>query len=342
MNIFWLLCGNHKNPSSRIHGINLHKYLKTRGFSTFLVHLPNYYTQDIIWNYFFTPLLLKNIRSQDIVIIQKLEGPKTIQFLKGVKDKGAQIILIDCDLPLKLNIARFADCIICPSISLANLYRESGNLNVHVIHDAVEFYKKPVLKHSISKKLIWFGKSGQGKWEWISDFNCKVLPVIGSNWNLFRLSDHQDAEFKWDLVSFPEIISNHDLSIIPIDHKEENLVKSANRCTQSMALGVPVLANRLDSYSEIIVNNRNGFISDDWKDWKEFLIKCEDMTFLNSLKQQAYSDSLNFSIPKISDRWIDLLGLKKAKKSFFGRVYSKILFDFLFRWFATSRFLNAK
>ncbi|SHO65387.1 glycosyltransferase family 1 protein [Algoriphagus zhangzhouensis] len=337
MKIFWLLCGNQKVPSSRIHGINVHLQLVRLGYPSFLVHVPFFYTEDIIWNSLFVSFFIDSLVAGDIVIFQKLSGPKTLALVDGVKNVNAKTIFIDCDLPVKSSMAKCIDQIICPSQSLADYYINLGHKNVKIIFDAVEVFKKPVPLKFVSKKIIWFGKSGLGKWELISQIKNFVFPQIAPNWIVFTLSNHENSDYDWDVETFDQIISKHDLCIIPIDKSESNLVKSANRCTQSMALGVPVLTNFLESYSRIIVNFQNGLMSDDFNEWKDFLIKCEDPRFLNDLKMKAYEDSLNFSIEYIIKDWINLLGLCDKKKIKFRKIKDIFLYSFLYQKLACSR-----
>ncbi|WP_425639474.1 hypothetical protein ACPUEN_07500 [Algoriphagus yeomjeoni] len=336
MNIFWLLCGNKRNPSSRIHGINIHKKLSELGYNSRLIHSPFFYSEDLVWKPYFVSFFIRNIKRDDIVIFQKLGGPKTLYLIEELKNRGAKVIFIDCDLPLKLSVAEKVDHIICPSKILADLYKKAGCDKVKVIFDAVEVFKEPKVSSINSKKLIWFGKSGSGKWDLIQKFKEKELFKIAPKWSFSTLTDHMDSDFKWELDSFTEIISEFDISIIPIDDKDESLVKSANRCTQSMALGVPVLANCLGSYSEVIINNENGFISDDWIEWEEFLIKCENLDFLNSLKKKAYLDSLKFSISNISKEWVSFLNLKICKKLFLNDFANHFKFHFILNTLACS------
>ena len=336
MKIHWLLCGGINIPSSRIHGINVHKELLNKGFNSIISHSPKFYTKDLIWREFFIKCFLLGLSSRDVVVVQKLEGNNTIKLLEGVCKIGASIVLVDCDLPLKSKVAKYANIIVCPSESLANMYRELGFQNVNVIYDAVEIFKKPIKRDIVNRKLIWFGKSGLGKWEKIMAFRKENLPLITTKWKLFTLSDHEQVDYKWDIKTFAEIISDHDLTIIPIDKSETNLVKSANRCTQSMALGVPVLSNFIDSYAEVVQNNKNGLVSDNFEDWKEFLKKCENPEFLSELKQRAYNDSLRFSIEKIVWDWIQILGLKQSKLSQREKIENFFFFSFIMRKVASS------
>lgn len=342
MNIFWLLSGNSNNPSSRIHGINIHKKLKELGYNSFLIHVPFFYTTDLIWNDFFTVYFYNKTKVNDLIIIQKLSGINTIEFVKKIKNNGVKIAFIDCDLPLKIEIAKLSDLVICPSNILAEKYRSYEIANVSEIFDAVEVFKRPIKRNQFLKTLIWFGKSGLGKWDLINEFKKEKLPKITKDWKLFILSDHKDSDFFWDISTFHKIISSHDLSIIPVDKKESNLVKSANRCTQSMALGVPVISNYIESYSNIIQNNQNGFMSDNYNDWKNFFKKCENPDFLNLLKHRAYNDSLKYSIDNIIREWIKILNLKRAKVNTLNSILSYFYYSFLLGKVASSRFFYAK
>lgn len=338
MNFFWFLCGNSKIPSSRIHGLNIHEQLVNLKYSSILVHVPDYYCEDLLWPNYIRDSFIQLVNVNDVIIIQKLNGKKIHSFALDLKRKGARLIFIDCDLPIKLNMALISDHMIFPSKSLAIEYSQAGFDQFTVIPDAVEYFQKPHIKKNISKTMVWFGKSGSGKWDVIQHFKESIFPIIAPNWQLIIVSDHKDSDLIWNISSYQKIISQFDLAVIPLNGSKDESVKSANRCTQAMALGLPVVANVILSYEDVIKNFENGLVSDNLNEWKLFFLKCENVRYLNTIKERAYRDSLEFSITNVIEIWLkilvgaDSLRMKKNVsiflriKVYFFLLYSKYSF----------------
>jgi glycosyltransferase involved in cell wall biosynthesis len=165
------------------------------------------------------------------------------------------------------------------------------------------------------KTIIWFGKSGKGKWEALDWFRQEVLPSVSDKWEFVTVSDHKDSTFKWETSTAPEIINKADLAIIPVSQSDSDQVKSANRCTQSMAFGVPVLCHYTRSYREVIVDNYNGMISSDKNEWIAFIRRLEDDEFLTTAKVNAFRTAEGFSMDNLIDQWISSLKLSKGDPS---------------------------
>lgn len=315
MNIYWLLCGGKLVPSARIHGINIHKELKKLNYSSFLAHVPSHYTEDLVWSDSIIRNFVKMLDNNDIVILQKLNGIKTVSLAFELNKKGCSLIFIDCDLPIKNSIAKLSNIIIVPSSKLAEEYLNQGFNDLCVIQDAIEIFKKPERIRNFSKSIVWFGKSGSGKWDVIQNFKNNILPILSNKWQLVTISDHFNSDFRWDINTYYKLVFQSDLAVIPISGTDKELVKSANRCTQAMALGVPVMANYLQSYKEVITNFENGLVSNDLNEWRLFLEMCENDEFLYNLKKRAYQDSLKFSIENVIKYWIEVLNLPKTGNS---------------------------
>jgi glycosyltransferase involved in cell wall biosynthesis len=89
----------------------------------------------------------------------------------------------------------------------------------------------------------------------------------------------------WDYATVWTELLNFDLAIIPWDlrrfgvrfpHTDLIKSKSANRLTQLMAIGLPVIASPVPSYLPIIRQGENGFIARSRVEWKEFFEVLRD------------------------------------------------------------------
>ena len=323
MRVFWFLCGNEATPSSRIHGIKVHDKLRSMGYCSQIVHKAPRYMEDLYYPAWIVGLFRFFISRNDVVVFQKVNGPRTVRLLKSLKSKGVRTVFIDCDLPLKKEMALLCDVTICPSGDLLDRYQDMGVSNVFCIPDAVESFLPPRPSTSEKKTIIWFGKSGQGKWEGLEWFRQEVFPSVTDKWGFVTVSDHSDSTFKWETSTAPGIINKADLVIIPVSQNDSDQVKSANRCTQSMALGVPVLCNYTRSYREVIVDNHNGMISNDKNGWVAFIKTMEDDRLLAITKANAFRTAEGFSMDNLIGQWISSVKIDKGDTT---QSYSILLF----------------
>jgi len=323
MRVFWFLCGNEATPSSRIHGIKVHDKLLRMGYGSQIVHKAPRFMEDLYYPAWIVGLFRFFISRNDTVVFQKVNGARTVRLLRSLKSKGIRSVFIDCDLPLKKEMALLCDVTICPSVELFNRYQEVGVSNVYCIPDAVESFMPPTSSVGKKKTILWFGKSGQGKWEGLEWFRQEVFPKVMDKWKFVTVSDHKDSTVKWEASTAAEIVNKADLVIIPVSQNDSDQVKSANRCTQSMALGVPVLCNYTGSYREVIVDSHNGMISSDKNEWIAFIRRMEDDQLLATTKANAFRTAEGFSMDNLVGQWISSLKIDKGDTS---PSYSILLF----------------
>ena len=312
MRIFWFLCGNERVPSSRIHGINIHDKLRERGYASQVVFKPYKYVNDLYFDPLSIAVIAACVKKEDVVVIQKLAGPETVKFMKRLKDKGVRVVFIDCDLPLKADAAALADLVVCPAEELKRKYEHAGEYRVLHIDDAVESSKPPVTGSVHKRRMVWFGKSGLGKWEAVQWLKTEIMPLVNDKWELVTVSDHPEATIQWQLDTVVDAINQSDLAVIPVPEGEYDAVKSANRCTQSLALGVPVLCHYLPGYRDAIKDYSNGLVSNHIEEWITFIRTLEDDATLRIMKENAFQSSKVFSMDMIINSWISALGLTKS------------------------------
>lgn len=115
-----------------------------------------------------------------------------------------------------------------------------------------------------------------------------------------------------------------DIGIIPVDMENDFLpnrevsywqVKSENRLTMKMAVGLPVLASPVPSYFEVIRQGQNGFIAHTNQDWLEYLQRLRDPELRYKLGQQARADVLEkYSIAAQAEKLITVLEALVAER----------------------------
>ena len=106
----------------------------------------------------------------------------------------------------------------------------------------------------------------------------------------------------WDPVGVYEAMQQADIGIIPVTTSPEHepgqvpphwKVKSENRLTMKMCVGLPVIATPLPSYEPVIEQGSNGFLARSRQEWFEYLEALRDPTLRQTIGERARESVLN-------------------------------------------------
>ena len=303
--VFWILVGPSTVASSRIHGSRIHDFLVAAGRQSEILFRPPVWVTD-------PPLELAHIeadrqlRSTDVVVFQKVSGPRTVALLEALAARGTKTVYLDCDLPLKRREAGLASLTVCSSSYLAAEYRRSGIAAISIA-DAYEETMPRRRTHSGSRfTCAWFGVGGKhAAWETVEEFRRNVVDRLG-NWTLVTISDHPRADRPWSLETCWSDLRRCDAVTIPSSDEDVSLAKSANRVVQAMALRLPVAAYPIPSYVEVVRDGRNGFLCRTADEWTQALRLLEDEKTRERIAGCGYRHARRFfSIQKAGRLWID-------------------------------------
>lgn len=106
----------------------------------------------------------------------------------------------------------------------------------------------------------------------------------------------------WDPVRVYEAMQQADIGIIPVTTLPEHelgrvpphwKIKSENRLTMKMCVGLPVIATPIPSYEPVIEQGRNGFLARSRQEWFEYLEALRDPTLRQKIGERARESVLN-------------------------------------------------
>src|SRR4029077_12887758 len=103
-----------------------------------------------------------------------------------------------------------------------------------------------------------------------ADFLKPIIADLGME--LVTMSEWPQHNVLWKRETWLQGLSKADIVVCP--QRTSQPAKSANRATQAMALGLPVVASPLAAYKKAIMHKETGFICDtpgEWRHWLEFL-----------------------------------------------------------------------
>jgi glycosyltransferase involved in cell wall biosynthesis len=110
------------------------------------------------------------------------------------------------------------------------------------------------------------------------------------------LMDHGIRRVAWDPVGVYQHMQAADIGIIPVDPVAEQqaastvpnwMVKSENRLTMKMSLGLPVVASPVPAYQPVLEQGKNGFLATSPADWFECLDALRDPVLRRQMGERA-------------------------------------------------------
>lgn len=134
------------------------------------------------------------------------------------------------------------------------------------------------------------------------------------------LSNPRIKRQAWNAERVYAAMQQADIGIIPIETRTSNgampgwQVKSENRLTLKMAMGLPVIATPIPAYEAVIKQGQNGFLADSKAEWLRDLSALRDPALRRSIGQQARQSALDgYSMERQAERLIAVLrGLTNA------------------------------
>jgi glycosyltransferase involved in cell wall biosynthesis len=312
--ILWFLVGNPEFvASSRIHGLAVHNKLLELGYNSCLAYIPASIEELIPEPFPGYPATV--VEPGDIVIFQKIKDRLNLNKLLKFRDQGSRVILLDCDLPIGLEVSKRAHKVIVTSRELGAAYRASG-VESFFREDAPEIYfddaKRP---HRPRMNCVWFGDGSGQKWRDVEALKEIMRDPRLRNWGLMTISNHPDADIRWGKDAFELVKTAHVILLPVFTQSGDSVVKSANRLLQGMALSAPVICSPLPSYLDVVTPGKDAFVCTTPDQWIETILRLEDSNLREMVGKAAYSTAARYSLSNTINQWIDLLELDRKFKT---------------------------
>ncbi|MGH8019348.1 MAG: methyltransferase domain-containing protein [Opitutaceae bacterium] len=304
--IHWFLWASRATASARLQGHYIHEHLSRAGVSSHLVLTPPVMLTDTPWHWEKNSQMIRLVRD-GIAVFVKLRGAGTEQLMKNLREAGAWVVYVDCDLEPRHRTGFAADVVVCPTPALAAHYREGGAADVRVIPDVVDYWIQPeaLRSRNVEKRKLTAGWVGSaGNWPALESVRAILSEPEFADFSLLTISDHPGADIVWRLEEMPANLARMDLAIIPTAGDASAKAKSNNRLTLFMAAGVPVIAGRIPAYEAIVREGVNGFHAGTDDEFRTALRKLRDPAARSKIAVQAYADAQNrFSREVVGNQW---------------------------------------
>ena len=149
-------------------------------------------------------------------------------------------------------------------------------------------------------KIYWFGYGGTSN---LAENLRHVIEEL--KMSLITIHEWENANVKWDRLTWLNELRKADIIIIPMNYKEQP-AKSSNRLVQSLSLGKPVICSPHPAYLNVIGDTECALIADEKEEWKKHLESLKDENLRNELSQKALQVSKSYSIDVIANYWLNL------------------------------------
>jgi len=299
-------------PSSRIAVLNMLPFLSAAGIDTRILFEPAEPTEtpDL------TGVAERAIEAKcDVVVLQKIRGPGAEALAHKLAAAGVGTVYCVCDL-VDASMARATDATTVVTEYLKSLYPTQLQSRIHVVHDGIErpvmekkewgnntgtwlnplkavLVTSATLDHLpfIDQPPRWLkvgivGRYARGLRRWQETRWTLAMQTRDERFDYLRFLANRRIEcLPWDQEGVYKEMLQADLAVIPIDQPAAALdstasppwkVKSENRLTMKMSIGLPVIATPIPSYEPVIEHGVNGFFARSTHDWKACLTALRD------------------------------------------------------------------
>ncbi|AUI67103.1 MULTISPECIES: glycosyltransferase [Glaesserella] len=160
----------------------------------------------------------------------------------------------------------------------------------------------------------------------LREYDNVVFRLIGMLELPSYFSELKDKIERIEFCSYPEylrLLSECDISIAPLENSITNHAKSNIKYLEASILKIPSICSPLQSFTDVVIHNKNGLLANSDKEWYECFIKLINSRDLRKcLAEQAYTDvNKGYSYQYIAKKLLHLLPecnnhLKKRLLSF--------------------------
>lgn len=155
----------------------------------------------------------------------------------------------------------------------------------------------------------WLLRLRRTRWAWAAQDGGHARARLAA-----ALAHPRIARVPWHPQGVYDLLSQADIGVIPVDADTTSppdaswRVKSENRLTLKMAMGLPVVATPIPAYESVVEHGVNGFLARSPADWQRCLRALRDPELRRDMGQRARVSVLEtFSMPRQAQRLADAL-----------------------------------
>lgn len=295
----WVPAGPRQSASSRLQCHAQHEALLAAGETSVLLRRPLRHKRGLPAKEL--PVLIWRIlRSGARVIVFQKTGRKAAGLLMRLcKLMGRRVIYVECDEPRGLAFAPSVDLFIAPSRRLCEEISAQTGRPCLRIHDPVEHWDRARAalpwQARPPYRAVWVGNGLN--WPQLVALR-KMLRALGPRapFEVTAISDHPEAEIRWQEATVAQEIGRFDLGVIPVGEDRWSSFKSENRATLFMALGLPVVVQASPVYAATVRHGETGLVYADAEGLAALKPLLDDAPAMTAIRRAALAEAEAFSL----------------------------------------------
>lgn len=335
-------------PSTRISVLNMFPFLRAAGFDPQIVFEPEQATEtpqlpgDLATRLIadrFQIIYFQKVHGPNVENLARTLGSLGIRTVYGVCDlvHETMVALTDATITVTNYLKKLYPKPLWPKIHVVHdgiehpeiccNYREERGSRLHplraVLVTSAELDRLPV----IGRLPSWLEVFIVGRYP---PANQRLRRIQEAHWTFDRqdgwqarlnylrfLANPRIHRIAWDPVGVYECLRKADIGIIPIDTTEYAgkekcepawKVKSENRLTMKMCVGLPVVATPIPSYEPIIQQGHNGYLASTRGEWLDYLDALRDPDLRKEVGTNARASVIHrYSMQEQARLLIDVL-----------------------------------
>ena len=251
----------------------------------------------------FLAVLRRGVRT---VILQKVHRGSAKTLMAALGLLGRRVIYVEADERRKLAFTRHVDALVAPSQQLADdLQARTGHPTIAVIPDPLEYWSPASVQTPWKRKppyrTLWIGSARN--WHQLIGFKDMLEQSELTDFQLITISDHPEADLPWSLDTVRDQIELADLGIIPTSSDNRSAMKSHNRATLFMSLGVPILVSDGPIYAGLVRDGETGFVYRDASDLTALPGRLSSPGMVDAIRRNAMKAAEAYSLDRIGPMW---------------------------------------
>ena len=268
----WILFADRTQAASRFQGYLVHDYLRSRGLESRLLAAPPIPHHDVPWPPE-THGRIAQLVDGEIVVFQKTWGP-IAEALRDAFSKETTALYAEADYTPENPLPLRCDGVICSSRGVAQ-WHESKGMKAWFVPDPAEVWLEPrPSSHEGPIRICWIAH--RKNLETLEPLRALLTRPEFAEYELVTVSNDSRADVQWSEESARRVLQSSHVGAVPVRSTPEALRASSNRAVSLMAAGLPVIADRLVSYEEVIESGRTGYLCDSMEDWSAALRELLD------------------------------------------------------------------
>lgn len=303
-------CGPLSSAGSRVQVYLPHEWLSAREPGQwFILHRPERHRKRL--NRREAMAILKTVVRRGIrtVIFQKVNDGRAPLLMAVLRLIGRRVIYVECNERRETGFTRHVDTLVAPSQRLADDLSARTGRPVLKIHDPIEYFDPSALRNKwvpkAAYRALWIGIAHN--WPQVEALKAQLADQGVTGIELVTVSDHPDADLPWSLDTVRSQIERADLGIIPVTRDSWSTLKSHNRATLFMALGVPVVVSAGPVYEGLVRDGETGFVYASAADLKALPERLADADAVQAVRERAMAAAAEYSLDRIAPQWRELV-----------------------------------